>query len=103
MAIEHHVYFWLKEEYKGEAERAAFEAGLEKLFEIPQVVEGLWGTPAPVMDRPVIDKSWDYALSMTFDTIAEQDIYQEDADHHVFIESFKDTWERVLVMDLQPH
>ena len=39
----------------------------------------------------------------TFDTIAEQDIYQEDADHHVFIDTFKDTWERVQVMDIQPH
>lgn len=101
--MEHHVYFWLKEENKNEADRVAFEAGLEKLFEIPQVVEGVWGTPAPVMARPVIDQSWDYALAMTFDSIEDQDAYQVDADHHVFIDSFKDFWAKVEVRDIQTH
>lgn len=101
--MEHHVYFWLKEDRKTEADRAAFEAGLEALFDIHHVAEGRWGTPAPVMVRPVMDQSWDYALSMTFDSVKAQDAYQEDPDHHVFIESFKDMWEKVLVMDMQPH
>jgi len=101
--MEHHVYFWLKEDRKGEADRVAFEAGLEALFEIKHVEEGVWGTPAPVMVRPVMDQSWDYALSMTFATIEAQDAYQVDPDHEVFIDSFKDLWERVLVMDVQPH
>lgn len=100
--MEHHVYFWLKAERQNDSDRAAFEQGLAGLFEIPQVAGGLWGTPAPVMARPVIDLSWDYALSMTFNSIEDQDAYQVDADHHVFIDTFKDWWERVLVMDVQP-
>ncbi|MGL5018342.1 MAG: hypothetical protein ACRDBP_09430 [Luteolibacter sp.] len=37
---------------------------------------------------------------MQFRNIEEHDAYQEDADHHVFIGSFKGWWEKVLVMDL---
>lgn len=100
--MEHHVYFWLKEERKNEADLQAFEQGLKKLFSIPGIEKGMWGTPAPVMPRPVIDQSWDYALSMTFASVEAQDAYQVDPDHYVFIDSFKDWWERVLVMDVQP-
>lgn len=103
MVMDHHVYFWLKDEHKNEADRKAFEGGLAALLELPGIVSGFWGTPAPVMPRPVIDQSWDYALSMKFDSIEAQDAYQEDPDHHVFINSFKETWAKVLVMDVQPH
>jgi len=100
--MEHHVYFWLNEDRKNAADRAEFEAGLAKLLTLPGLVSGLWGTPAPVMERPVIDSSWDYALSMTFESIEAQDAYQVDPDHHVFIDTFKPWWAKVLVMDVQP-
>jgi hypothetical protein len=99
--MEHHVYFWLKEEFKTAAARAEFEAGLDSLFKIPTVAGGFWGTPAPVMPRPVIDSSWDYATSMRFDSVAKQDTYQDDPDHHAFIERFQERWAKVLVMDVQ--
>ena len=98
--MEHHVYFWLNEEHHNPADRAAFEAGLDSLFGIATVAGGIWGTPAPVMPRPVIDSSWDYATSMRFASVADQDVYQLDPAHHVFIEHFKDWWAKVLVMDL---
>jgi hypothetical protein len=98
--MEHHVYFWLKDEHKNAADRAVFEQGLESLFKIPLVAGGRWSVPAKVMPRPVIDQSWDYALSMTFASIEDQDAYQVDADHHVFVDSFKEWWAKVLVMDL---
>lgn len=100
--MEHHVYFWLNEDRKNPADRAEFEAGLAKLLTLKGLVSGIWGTPAPVMERPVIDSSWDYALSMTFESIEAQDAYQEDPDHHVFIDTFKPWWAKVLVMDIQP-
>jgi hypothetical protein len=53
-----------------------------------------------VMIRPVIDQSWDYALTMKFDTVEKHDAYQEDADHHVFINTFKEWWAQVQVKDL---
>lgn len=99
--MEHHVYFWLKEEHKCPASRAEFEQGLDGLFKLPNVAGGFWGTPAPVMPRPVIDSSWDYATSMRFESVADQDAYQNDPGHHLFIERFKDRWAKVLVMDVQ--
>lgn len=98
--MDHHVYFWLKEECKGAADRAAFEQGLASLFEIDLVTGGRWSVPAPVMLRPVIDQSWDYALTMQFASVADHDAYQTAPQHQQFIDSFKDRWARVLVMDL---
>jgi hypothetical protein len=98
--MDHHVYFWLKEEHRNDADRRRFEAGLDSLFRIPLVKGGRWAVPAAVVPRPVIDQSWDYALTMRFDSIADHDAYQDDADHHEFINGCKSMWERVLVMDL---
>lgn len=100
--MEHHVYFWLKPEHKNDTDRATFEAGLDALFKIPAVGGGIWGKPAPVMERPVIDQSWDYATSMQFKTVDDQDAYQVHPDHDKFVESFKDWWESIQVRDLLP-
>ena len=100
--MEHHVYFWLKPEHKNDADRATFEAGLDELLKIPLITGGIWGTPAPVMERPVIDHSWDYATSVSFASVEDQNEYQSHPDHQVFIDRFKDWWESVQVRDLQP-
>jgi putative ABC transport system permease protein len=50
-------------------------------FDIDLVAGGRWSVPAKVVVRPVIDQSWDYALTMQFDTIEKHDAYQEDPDH----------------------
>lgn len=98
--MEHHVYFWLKDEHQNETDRAAFEAGLAGLLEIDLVAGGRWAVPAKVMERPVIDQSWDYALSMQFASIEDHDAYQTVPDHLAFINTFKEWWAKVLVMDL---
>ena len=98
--MEHHVYFWLKEENQNAADRAVFEQGLASLFEVDLVAGGRWAVPAKVMIRPVIDQSWDYALSMQFASVEQHDAYQVDPDHNVFINTFKEWWAKVLVMDL---
>jgi hypothetical protein len=49
----------------------------------------------------VIDQSWDYATTMTFPSVEAQDVYQDDPDHHVFIDKFKDWWAKVEVKDLE--
>ena len=100
--MEHHVYFWLKEERQGGADRATFEAGLDKLMTSPNIARGTWGKPAPTAERPVTDHSWDYGISLAFQTMEAHDIYQSDADtqHDEFVNTFKDWWEKVLVMDL---
>jgi len=53
-----------------------------------------------VVVRPVIDQSWDYALTMQFNTIEDHDAYQVEPDHHVFINTFKEWWAQVQVKDL---
>jgi hypothetical protein len=98
--MEHHVYFWLNEERQNEADRAEFEAGLESLLTLEGVVRGVWGVPAPVAPRPVLDLSWDYALSLTFASVAAHDVYQVDPAHKAFIEAFKPWWAQVRVTDL---
>jgi hypothetical protein len=98
--MEHHVYFWLKEERKNEVDQGVFEKGLADLFKIGEVSGGMWGKSADTPERPVTDKSFDYALSMQFKTLEDHNIYQDHADHDVFVEAFKDWWEKVLVMDV---
>jgi hypothetical protein len=98
--MEHHVYFWLKEERQNPGDREKFEAGLAGLFGISGVAGGRWSVPAATEKRAVTDNSWDYALSMQFASQAEHDAYQVDPDHDVFVAAFKGWWEKVLVMDL---
>ncbi|WP_353566630.1 Dabb family protein [Haloferula sargassicola] len=99
-AMEHHVYFWLKPEHLNEADRAAFEAGLDSLFTIPGCIGGFWGRPAPVMPRPVIDSTWHYGTSMHFPDVETQDVYQVHETHEAFIGNFSSWWEKVEVRDL---
>jgi len=49
----------------------------------------------------VVDLSWDYGLTMTFESIEAQDAYQVDPDHQVFIDTFKTWWAKVEVKDLK--
>jgi hypothetical protein len=98
--MEHHVYFWLKEEKKNAADQALFEQGLADLFKIKEVAGGRWGKSADTPERLVTDKSFDYGLSMQFDCMADHNVYQADPDHDVFVDAFKDWWQKVLVMDV---
>ncbi len=98
--MDHHVYFWLQEEFKNAESRASFEKGLAGLFELPLVQGGRWAVPAKVVERPVIDQSWDYAITMQFANVEDHDAYQVDPDHNKFIESFKAWWAKVQVRDL---
>jgi len=99
--MEHHVYFWLKDEFKNEAGIARIEAALTELAKSPNVAKGHWGKSAPTPERPVTDKSWDYAVSFHFDSLADHTKYQEaDAIHDAFSGGHKEMWAKVLVMDL---
>lgn len=98
--MEHHVYFWLKEEKKNDTDCAAFEQGMEDLLKIENIASGIWGKSAATPERPVTDKSFDYALSLKFDSIEQHNIYQDHAEHHVFVEAFKDFWADAKVLDV---
>ena len=94
--MEHHVYFWLKEE----ADRSSFEEGLDLLRGIEEISSFHWGKPAPTEIRPVSDQSWSYALSLKFSSIEAHDVYQAHPLHDEFIDTYKSYWDRVLVMDV---
>lgn len=98
--MEHHVYFWLKDEKKNATDRASFEQGMDELLKIENIASGIWGKSAATPERPVTDNSFDYALSLKFDSIEQHNIYQDHADHHVFVNAFKDFWASVKVMDV---
>lgn len=99
--MEHHVYFWLKEERKNAKDIATFEAGLEALCGSVQISASKWGKPAATSARPVTDHSWSYGISLKFATMEAHDAYQgADPHHDEFIGTFKDWWAKVLVMDL---
>ncbi|WP_018969011.1 Dabb family protein [Rubritalea marina] len=98
--MQHHVYFWLKEEFQNDASRAAFEKGLHNVSSVPMIAGGGWGKPAPTPERPVTDKSFDYGLYLSFDNMEDHDAYQIHSEHDVFLDDYKHMWEKVLVMDV---
>lgn len=98
--MEHHVYFWLRAERQTPHDRVTFEAALEQLLAIPTVLGGRWGRPAAVKERPQVDQSWDYALSISFADLAGHDAYQGDEKHLQFIATYKPWWAKVRISDL---
>ncbi len=93
----HCVYFWLKDDLSNE-QIASFEAGLDTLVAIDTVRDAYYGTPAGT-DRPIIDRSYSYALVVVFDNEEGHDAYQVAADHDVFRETFGDFWTDVKIYD----
>lgn len=94
----HSVFFWLKSGLDAAA-IAAFEDGLHALKGISAAEAVYVGTPAATPDRPVIDSSYDYALTVVLKDLSAHDAYQVDALHKAFIENFASFWDRVLIYD----
>lgn len=94
----HIVFFWLKNA-NSEDDRNTFEASLKRFVNTSVFIKTKHvGTPANT-DRPVIDSSYTYCLSLTFANKSDQDQYQEEAGHHRFIEECAELWEKVIVYD----
>ena len=93
----HCVYFWLKEDLTA-AEKRQFTEGLNSLLTIGSVQHGYLGVPAPT-NRPIIDRSYSYALVAVFDGQAEHDAYQEDPIHDRFRDSCASFWRDVKIYD----
>lgn len=93
----HAVYFSLRPDLPA-ADRATFEAWLPKLCALPTVRAGYRGVPADT-DRPVIDRAYTHAIVLLFDTPADEQAYQVDADHDRFRTECHTFWERVRIFD----
>lgn len=97
----HTVIFWLRPELSP-AEREAFlREGLESLRPIESVSSLHIGKPAPVTARPVVDASYDFALTAVFENLAAHDAYQVHPLHTAFVARFKPSWSRVQIYDAQ--
>lgn len=94
----HVVLFWLKNPDSQE-DREKFEASVGKFIKSSRFVRSMHlGKPADTR-RPVIDASYSYCMIVTFDSKEEQDEYQAEPVHQLFIEESKDLWEKVTVYD----
>ena len=94
----HTVIFWLKEDLN-EKDRKKFFEGVQKLGLIKSVEKTFIGTPAQTPDRPVVDNSYDCALTVVLNNLEEHDQYQDDPIHLEFIKNCSHLWEKVKIFD----
>lgn len=94
----HAVYFWLKPDLTSEG-RAAFRAGLESLRKVNTISTVYIGTPAALPERPVVDRSYSFALVIVFKDGAAHDAYQIDPIHKAFVQNCQQYWTRVQIYD----
>ena len=94
----HTVFFWLKNDLDG-AGRSHFFKGVEKLGTISSVEHNFIGTPANTTKRPVVDDSYDCALTVVLKDLEQHDAYQVDPIHLEFIKDCAHLWEKVQIFD----
>ena len=94
----HTVIFWLRKDLS-EDQKVVFTNEVKILGEIPSVENFHLGTPAPTPKRPVIEDSYDYAITVVLKDMNAHDDYQVDPIHLDFINKCKDMWERVVIYD----
>ena len=94
----HTVIFWLKEGLTQEDKDLFFE-GAKTLSTIESVEQSYMGTPADTTKRPVVDNSYDCAITVCLRDLAAHDLYQADPIHLAFIEKCGHLWERVVIYD----
>ena len=93
----HAVYIWLKADLS-DAQKAAHLASLKALSQIPETRFFHVGTPAST-DRPVIDRTYSYALVVGCDDEAALERYRGHALHKAFGERVAECWDRQIVYD----
>lgn len=94
----HSVYFWLRRDLD-ESQIAAFREGLNSLLTIEKIQQGYVGVPAAT-DRPIIDRTYDYALILVFENPEDHDRYQYHSVHERFRTTFGTFWLRVQIYDM---
>ena len=93
----HAVYFWLKDGLADE-DKKTFVRGVNSLAAIETVRHGHVGVPAETT-RPIIERSYSYALVLFFDDKAAHDAYQTHPVHDRFREQCSTFWRKVLIYD----
>lgn len=95
----HNVYFWLKESVSKE-EAQGFQQGIEDFLNaVVEIKRYEIGYPAATPVREVVDHSFAYSIFVWFDNVEDHNSYQKHPAHDVFVERFKDLWDKVQVLD----
>lgn len=94
----HNVYFWLKNPDSQE-DRKAFETSLKKFFDNSAYAKTLFIGKPPKATRDVVDGSFTYSMTVTFESAEAQQHYQTEPPHLLFIEESSKLWTKVLVYD----
>lgn len=95
----HSVFFWLKDDVS-QQKKDFFVSQLETLKQITSAREVFTGAPADT-DRPVVERSYNYALTVIFDDMTAHDKYQSDPIHKNFISNCSEMFAKVVVYDAQ--
>ncbi|WP_299436814.1 Dabb family protein [uncultured Aquimarina sp.] len=94
----HTVYIWLKNPNNQE-DRRLLEESLDKFLKTSKYAKtNFVGTPAGT-DREVVDNSYTYAIVVTFSSKEEQDLYQSEEAHLLFIKESSPLWNKVQIYD----
>lgn len=93
----HSVFFWLKEGLS-DSERYLFREKLETLKKVQSAEAVYIGTPSST-DRPVIDRSYDFALTVLFTDVSKHDEYQIDPLHKSFLNECGTMFNKVVIYD----
>ena len=95
----HHVYFTLKNPDSVQ-DKQLLKEGLQSLAAIAEVKHLIIGEPAPTFDREVIASDWHVSEVIYFDSVADQDAYQVDPVHQLFVTNYSHLWSKVVVYDI---
>ncbi|HXI01398.1 MAG TPA: Dabb family protein [Sphingobacteriaceae bacterium] len=93
----HHVYFWLKNPADSEEYSRLFK-GLQSINKIEPKTLFHLGVPADT-DRGVIDTSYAFSLLLIFNSLEEQEDYQNHPNHLKFVNDCSSLWSKVIVYD----
>lgn len=97
--IAHHVLFWLKADTTAD-QKTAFRKSLETLAGVESIKTLHIGTPAPI-ERPVIDTTYTFSLTVFFDDLAGHDVYQTHPLHLAFLDGFRVYFDKVVIYDAE--
>ena len=94
----HTVFFWLKEP-ENTVHRTLFEKELQLFMSTSKYAKTKYIGKPLIATRDVVEASFTYQLTVTFESASAQVKYQEEEAHVIFIESCKDLWKKVVVYD----
>jgi hypothetical protein len=96
----HHVFFTLKRPGNIE-DRAKLIAALKKLAATPTIRSYQIGQHAGTT-RDVVQRGYDLSWTLTFDSPADQEAYQDHPIHLDFVRDNSALWSKVVVFDTVP-